>query len=57
MPTDIAQTCLFLASDESAALNGAEVDVAHGLSASKESRSTYMTRPSLRTLDGAGCRC
>ncbi len=53
-PSDIAQTCLFLASDESGALNGAEVDVAHGLSASKESRSTYMTRPSLRTLDGAG---
>ncbi len=53
MPTDIAQTCLFLASDESAALNGAEIDVAHGLSAARESRSTYMTRPSLRTLDGA----
>jgi len=53
-PSDIAQTCLFLASDESAALNGAEVDVAHGLSASKESRSTYMIRPSLRALDGAG---
>ncbi len=52
-PSDIAQTCLFLASDESTALNGAEVDVAHGMSAAKESRSTYMTRPSLRTLDGA----
>ncbi len=53
-PTDIAQTCLFLASDESAALNGAEVDVAHGLDARKGSRSTYMIRPSLRALDGAG---
>jgi malonyl-CoA reductase/3-hydroxypropionate dehydrogenase (NADP+) len=53
-PADIAQTCLFLASEESAALNGAEIDVAHGMSVRKESRSTYKTRPSLRALDGAG---
>ena len=52
-PADIAQTCLFLASDESAALNGAEIDVAHGMSVRKESRSTYKARPSMRALDGA----
>ena len=53
-PADIAQTCLFLASDESCALNGAEIDVAHGMSVRKESRSTYKARPSMRALDGAG---
>ena len=53
-PADIAQTCLFLASDESGALNGAEIDVAHGMSVRKESRSTYKARPSMRALDGAG---
>jgi len=53
-PADIALTCLFLASDESAALNGAEIDVAHGMSVRKESRSTYKARPSMRSLDGAG---
>ncbi len=53
-PPDIAQTCLFLASNESAALNGVEIDVTHGMSVRKENRSTYMTRPSLRALDGAG---
>ncbi|MGJ3230796.1 MAG: SDR family oxidoreductase [Oceanicaulis sp.] len=53
-PADIAQTCLFLASDDSGALNGAEIDVAHGMSVRKESRSTYKARPSMRALDGAG---
>ncbi|MEQ8405945.1 MAG: SDR family oxidoreductase [Oceanicaulis sp.] len=53
-PADIARTCLFLASDESGALNGAEIDVAHGMSVRKESRSTYKARPSMRALDGAG---
>jgi len=53
-PADIARTCLFLASDESAALNGAEIDVAHGMGVRKESRSTYKARPSMRALDGAG---
>ncbi len=53
-PTDIAQTCLFLASEDSAALNGVEVDVTHGMRVTKDSQSTYMTRPSMRSLDGAG---
>lgn len=53
-PSDIANTCLFLASDEAAALNGVEVDVTHGMSVQKESRSTYLNRPTMRSLDGAG---
>ncbi|MEO1220567.1 MAG: SDR family oxidoreductase [Pseudomonadota bacterium] len=53
-PGDIAGTCLFLASDESAGITGEEIDVTHGLSAQRNSASTYMTRPSMRSLDGAG---
>ncbi len=53
-PQDIAQTCLFLGGDESAALNGVEIDVTHGMDVRKESRSTYLTRPSMRSLDGTG---
>ncbi|MGQ2932435.1 MAG: hypothetical protein ACT6Q3_18315, partial [Sphingopyxis sp.] len=52
VPGDIADACLFLASDESAALNGNEIDVTHGMEVRKDSRSTYMTRPSMRSLDG-----
>jgi hypothetical protein len=54
MPKDIAGTCLFLASEESAGITGEQIDVTHGLSARRESSSTYMTRPSMRSLDGAG---
>ncbi len=54
MPKDIAGTCLFLASDEAAGITGEEIDVTHGLSAKRESSSTYMARPSMRSLDGAG---
>jgi malonyl-CoA reductase/3-hydroxypropionate dehydrogenase (NADP+) len=54
VPGDIADACLFLASDESAALNGNEIDVTHGMQVRKDSRSTYMARPSMRSLDGAG---
>jgi len=53
-PADIAGTCLFLASDESAGITGEEIDVTHGLSANRASASTYLTRPSMRSLDGAG---
>lgn len=54
MPKDIAATCLFFASDESSGITAEEVDVTHGLSANRDSSSTYMTRPSMRSLDGAG---
>lgn len=53
-PADVANSCLFLGSDESAALNGLEIDVTHGLQVRKESRSTYLTRPTMRSVDGAG---
>ncbi len=53
-PTDIANTCLFLASAESAALNGMEIDVTHGMHVTKDSSSTYILRPIMRQLDGAG---
>ena len=54
MPGDIAATCLFLASDEAAGIAGEEIDVTHGLTVGRTSASTYMTRPSMRSLDGAG---
>lgn len=53
-PADIAGTCLFLASHEAAGISGEQIDVTHGLAASRNSASTYMTRPSMRSLDGAG---
>jgi malonyl-CoA reductase/3-hydroxypropionate dehydrogenase (NADP+) len=53
-PEDIAGACLFLASDEAGGITGEEIDVTHGLGASRDSSSTYMTRPSMRSLDGAG---
>lgn len=53
-PKDIANTCVFLASDESAALSGAELDVTHAMSVDKMSRSTFTLRPTMRDLDGTG---
>ncbi|MFW5633363.1 MAG: SDR family NAD(P)-dependent oxidoreductase, partial [Erythrobacter sp.] len=53
-PADIAGACLFLASEEAGGITGEEIDVTHGLSANRDSSSTYMTRPSMRSLDGAG---
>lgn len=54
VPRDIAATCLFLASDEASGITGEEVDVSHGLDVNRHSSSTYLTRPSMRSLDGAG---
>jgi malonyl-CoA reductase/3-hydroxypropionate dehydrogenase (NADP+) len=53
-PDDIADTCLFLGSDESSALNGHDFEVTHGMTVRKEERSVYLTRPTMRSLDGAG---
>jgi malonyl-CoA reductase/3-hydroxypropionate dehydrogenase (NADP+) len=53
-PKDIADACLFLASEESAAISGEEIDVTHGLRVDRNSSSTYMARPSMRSLDGNG---
>jgi malonyl-CoA reductase/3-hydroxypropionate dehydrogenase (NADP+) len=53
-PDDVAATCVFLGSDESAAYNGHDFEVTHGMTVRKEMRSTYLTRPSMRSMDGAG---
>ncbi len=53
-PRDIAMTCVFLGSDESAAFNGHDFEVTHGMTVRKESRSTYLERPTMRSIDGAG---
>ncbi len=53
---DVANTIVFLASDESAALNGHNFEVTHGMRVRQESRSTWVSRPELRTVDGHGVR-
>lgn len=53
-PTDIARTCVFLGSDEAAGFNGADFEVTHGMTVDEPSRSTLLTRPSLRSVDGSG---
>ncbi len=53
-PRDIAMTCVFLGSDESAAFNGHDFEVTHGMTVRKESRSTYLSRPTMRSIDGGG---
>ena len=53
-PTDVATTCVFLGSDESAAYNGHDFEVTHGMTVRKEARSTYLARPTMRSMDGAG---
>ncbi|MFX6335015.1 hypothetical protein ABTF54_20330, partial [Acinetobacter baumannii] len=49
-PDDIATTCVFLGSDESAAYNGHDFEVTHGMTVRKEQRSTYLSRPSMRSM-------
>ena len=53
-PTDVANTCVFLGSDESAAFNGHDFEVTHGMWVRKESRSEFVSRPTMRTVDGSG---
>ncbi len=53
---DVANTIVFLASEESAAINGHNFEVTHGMSVRAESRSTWVSRPELRTVDGTGVR-
>ncbi|MFN7177027.1 MAG: SDR family NAD(P)-dependent oxidoreductase, partial [Thermaurantiacus sp.] len=54
LPDDIAQTAVFLGSDESAAYNGHEFEVTHGMTVRKEERSTFLARPTMRSIDGTG---
>ncbi len=53
-PADVAATCVFLGSDESAVYNGHDFEVTHGMTVRKEARSTYLARPTARSLDGTG---
>jgi len=53
-PEDIAATCVFLGSAESAAFNGHDFEVTHGMSVRKEERSVYLSRPTMRSIDGTG---
>ena len=53
-PADVANTCVFLGSDESAAFNGHDFEVTHGMWVRKESRSEFVSRPTMRTVDGNG---
>jgi malonyl-CoA reductase/3-hydroxypropionate dehydrogenase (NADP+) len=53
---DVANTMVFLASDEAAAFNGHNFEVTHGMGVRQESRSTWVSRPELRTVDGTGLR-
>ena len=51
---DVANVVVFLGSDESGAINGHDLEVTHGMGVPKESRSTFLARPSLRGVDGTG---
>ncbi len=54
LTADVAKTCVFLGSDESAAYNGHDFEVTHGMTVRKEARSIYLARPTMRSIDGAG---
>ncbi len=51
---DVANTVVFLGSDESRAFSAQGFEVTNGMQVLQESRSTWVSRPELRTVDGAG---
>jgi malonyl-CoA reductase/3-hydroxypropionate dehydrogenase (NADP+) len=51
---DVASTIVFLGSDESRAFSAHGFEITNGMQVWQESRSTWMSRPELRTLDGVG---
>ncbi|MCU0619557.1 MAG: SDR family NAD(P)-dependent oxidoreductase, partial [Gemmatimonadaceae bacterium] len=53
-PRDVAGTCVFLGSDESAAFNGHDFEITHGMWVRKESRNEWVSRPTMRVVDGHG---
>ena len=53
-PDDVAKTCVFLGSDDSAVYNSHEFELTHGMTVRKEQRSTYLMRPTMRSMDGQG---
>ncbi len=54
LPADIAGTCVFLGSDESSAFSGHDFEVTHGMAVPKESAAAYVSRPTMRSIDGGG---
>ncbi len=54
LPDDVAATVVFLGSEDSAAYNGHEFEVTHGMTVRKEERSTFLARPTMRSMDGTG---
>jgi malonyl-CoA reductase/3-hydroxypropionate dehydrogenase (NADP+) len=53
-PDDVAKTCVFLGSDDSAVYNSHEFELTHGMTVRKEERSSYLNRPTMRSMDGQG---
>jgi malonyl-CoA reductase/3-hydroxypropionate dehydrogenase (NADP+) len=51
---DVANTIVFLGSDESRAFSTQGFEVTNGMQVWQESRSTWVSRPELRTVDGTG---
>jgi len=51
---DVANTIVFLGSEESRAFSAHGFEVTHGMQIWQESRSTWVSRPELRTVDGTG---
>ncbi|RRR71456.1 MAG: SDR family oxidoreductase [Candidatus Viridilinea halotolerans] len=51
---DVANTALFLASDDAASLSGEALEVTNGIALPAESRTTFTDRPGLRAVDGTG---
>lgn len=51
---DIANTMVFLGSDESAAFSSHSFEVTHGMDVPVESRTTFVSRPGLRNVDISG---
>ncbi len=53
-PADIANACVFLGSDESAAFAAHDFEVTHGMNVPLESRTEFLHRPDMRAVDGDG---
>ena len=51
---DVANSVVFLGSDESRAFSAQGFEVTNGMQVPHESRSTWASRPELRTVDGTG---
>ncbi len=54
VPRDVAAACVFLGSEDSAAFNGHEFEISHGMRVATDSGSVLMSRPTLRTVDASG---